>query len=77
MTRDLDHDGLGQAITDKALEQPRNAIVPHAPPKPASLLPLTTSKWNTKNLPWRLTSDITAAACASGLVAPLITIIDR
>lgn len=43
--------------------------------------PLTTPpkevKWNIKDLPWRITTDIMSAACASGLVAPLITIIDR
>lgn len=40
-------------------------------------LPRTPSKWNTDGLPQRVLTDITAAACASTLVAPLITIIDR
>lgn len=34
-------------------------------------------KWNTSNLGLRLSADITSAASASILVAPLITIIDR
>ncbi|MCJ1380182.1 hypothetical protein MMC17_003285 [Xylographa soralifera] len=32
---------------------------------------------NTQNLPWRIASDVTAAFCASILVAPVITIIDK
>ena len=75
MTRELDRNGLEGAITDKALEQ---RLLTHSPPKPSlGLSPAANAGWNTKNLPWRVTSDITAAACASGLVAPLITIIDR
>ncbi len=42
-----------------------------------SPLPRTPSKWNTEHLPQRILADIAAAACASTLVAPLITIIDR
>ena len=34
-------------------------------------------KWNTKNLGWRLASDLVAAASAASLVAPIISIIDR
>lgn len=34
-------------------------------------------QWNTKDLPWRLGSDVAAAASAGALVAPIITIIDR
>lgn len=41
------------------------------------MIPLKAHQWNTKSLPWRVTSDLTAATCASGLVSPLITIIDR
>ncbi|KAK2613666.1 hypothetical protein N8I77_000561 [Diaporthe amygdali] len=35
------------------------------------------SKWNTKNLAFRWAADIASASCAAGLVAPLISIIDR
>ncbi|KAL8834846.1 MAG: hypothetical protein Q9170_003588 [Blastenia crenularia] len=34
-------------------------------------------QWNTKHLSFRIASDTASAACAAGLVAPLITIIDR
>ena len=67
MTREVDRNGLPNTLG--------------LPPKPsivtAKAHPLHKSQWNTKELPWRLTSDLTAAACASGLVSPLITIIDR
>lgn len=35
------------------------------------------TKWNTKNLALRWAADIASASCAAGLVAPLISIIDR
>ena len=35
------------------------------------------SKWNTRNLVLRCAADIASASCAAGLVAPLISIIDR
>ena len=73
MTREVDRNGLPNTLAEGAL--------PGVPPKPSIVsskaLPLHKSQWNTKELPWRLTSDLTAAACASGLVSPLITIIDR
>lgn len=37
----------------------------------------TTGQWNTKNLGMRVGADLTAAACAGILVAPIITIIDK
>ncbi|KAK4200414.1 hypothetical protein QBC40DRAFT_71639 [Triangularia verruculosa] len=36
-----------------------------------------TRKWNTKNLPFRLGTDLVSAASAAVLVAPIISIIDR
>ncbi|KII88196.1 hypothetical protein PLICRDRAFT_110231 [Plicaturopsis crispa FD-325 SS-3] len=33
--------------------------------------------WNTSHLGWRLGSDVASAVCASSLVAPVITVIDR
>ncbi|KAL8955964.1 MAG: hypothetical protein Q9183_006466 [Haloplaca sp. 2 TL-2023] len=38
---------------------------------------MTSHTWNTKHLPSRIASDAASAACAAGLVAPLITVIDR
>ncbi len=35
------------------------------------------AKWNTKNLPLRLGTDLVSAASAAVLVAPIISIIDR
>ena len=35
------------------------------------------TKWNTKNLAFRLAADFASAASAASLVAPLISIIDR
>ncbi|KAH8900200.1 hypothetical protein GQ53DRAFT_601304, partial [Thozetella sp. PMI_491] len=35
------------------------------------------SKWNTKNLGWRLGADLMSAASAAVMVAPIISIIDR
>lgn len=34
-------------------------------------------KWNTHNLGLRLGADAVSAACSAGLVAPVISIIDR
>ncbi|THW78799.1 hypothetical protein D6D18_09426, partial [Aureobasidium pullulans] len=46
--------------------------------KPEIMAPTTsTSIWNTKNLSLRLAADITAAATAGALVAPVITAIDK
>ncbi|KAK5987985.1 putative membrane protein [Cladobotryum mycophilum] len=36
-----------------------------------------TTKWNTKNLSWRLGADAVSASCAGALIAPIISIIDR
>ncbi|KAK4693041.1 hypothetical protein P7C71_g4276, partial [Lecanoromycetidae sp. Uapishka_2] len=78
MTRNLDGNGLQGSIRDTVqLEPPPNVILPGSGVKPSTIVPLKITDWNTRNLPWRVTSDITAAACASGLVSPLITIIDR
>jgi hypothetical protein len=78
MTRNINRNGLEEAIRDQnQFHAPPNVIVSRTPPKPSSIIPLKEHKWNTKDLPWRVTADVTAAACASGLVAPLITMIDR
>ncbi|KAL8693036.1 MAG: hypothetical protein Q9218_002052 [Villophora microphyllina] len=45
---------------------------------PATVGPsIIQTQWNTKHLPSRIASDAASAACAAGLVAPLITILDR
>lgn len=36
-----------------------------------------TKRWNTQNLSKRLGVDVACAATAAGLVAPLITIVDK
>ena len=79
MTRNIPRTSLEEAINEKSqFDASPNVIVsrPHNKPPP-SIIPFQEQKWNTKDLPWRITSDVTAAACASGSVAPLITIIDR
>ncbi|KAK3176875.1 hypothetical protein OEA41_008201 [Lepraria neglecta] len=78
MTRNINRNGLEEAIrNENQFDAPPNVIVSRAPPKPPSIIPLKEHKWNTRDLPWRVATDVTAAACASSLVAPLITIIDR
>ncbi|MCJ1277287.1 hypothetical protein MMC21_005098 [Puttea exsequens] len=80
MTRNVEGNGLNGSLKDHPqIDTPRpHVILPRSPSKPSStVFTYENSKWNTKDLPWRVTSDITAAACASGLVAPVITIIDR
>lgn len=59
----------------------RNSIL-ETTHKPSALIPpsspLSVQHGSTKkNLPWRVASDVIAAASAAGLTAPLITIIDR
>jgi hypothetical protein len=45
--------------------------------KTTSQAPSQASVWNTKNFGWRLGADLTAAASAAVMVAPVITIIDK
>ena len=73
MTRNIDRNGLQETRDDNALQN----ITPKPGAIAAKALPWKERQWNTKALAWRLTADLTAAGCASGLVAPLITIIDR
>ncbi|KAI1345089.1 hypothetical protein F5Y15DRAFT_364837 [Xylariaceae sp. FL0016] len=54
--------------------------VPIPIPQPKSAIEMSSKlqeKWNTKNLGLRLGADLTSAACAASMVAPLISIIDR
>ena len=73
MTRKVDQGGLPQPLHSDKL--------PHIASKPAIIaseaLPWRTREWNTRHLPWRMTSDVVAAGTASGLVSPLIAAIDR
>ena len=47
-------------------------------PSKAATMPAELKKeWNTKNLGARLGADLTSAAAAASLVAPLISIIDK
>ena len=78
MTRNIPRNGLEEAIREKSqFAASPNVIVPRSHNKAPSIIPFQEQEWNTKDLPWRITSDVTAAACASGCVAPVITIIDR
>ena len=79
MTRSLDHHDLTESLADKARFQPPSnlTIPPRSRSLPTPVKPPNAEKWNTKDLPWRIVTDVTAAACASALVSPLITIIDR
>ena len=72
MTRELDPSDLAGSLGDKPAP-PKVIILPRPPPTPTSVHhhSLSSHEWNTKNLPWRVTSDLTAAASAAGLVAPL------
>jgi hypothetical protein len=38
---------------------------------------VNTRAWDTRNIGWRSSADVAAAASAGVLVAPIITIIDR
>lgn len=73
MTRKVDRNGLQDSLSDSPL--------PQISTKPGVIASKTLTwkerQWNTKDLSWRATSDLTAAGCASGLVSPVITIIDR
>ncbi|KAI1468866.1 uncharacterized protein F4812DRAFT_424954 [Daldinia caldariorum] len=63
---------------DKKLISPASPIP--LPRKDAVEMPpsgLQQQRWNTKNLGLRLGADLTSAACAASIVAPLIAIIDR
>lgn len=48
------------------------------PPKPATAAnPVLSIARNTNHLPLLVASDAASAACAAGLIAPLITVFDR
>ena len=51
--------------------------LPRSESQGSSISPDAGRRYNVQNLPWRITSDLTAAACASLLVAPLIAMIDK
>lgn len=61
MTRPADHQRLQDALLS---------------PSPGTLADQA-YQWNTKHLPWRMSSDIVAASCASGIVSPFVYMIDR
>lgn len=80
MTRPVDHNGLEGAIRERAgLSSPQEVTTsPSSCPRVAvNALSLQKPVWNTENLPWRITSDVAAAAATSGVVSPIITMIDR
>lgn len=79
MSPNVPLNGLQERLGEKPpYHQPSNPALSQPPNPDRKIESLErTNNWNTKDLSWRITSDITAAACASGLVSPLITMIDR
>ena len=73
MTRKVDRNGLQESLGDI----PITHVTSNSGIIESKALPPTKNQWNTHSIPWRLTSDAAAAGCASGLVSPLIAIIDR
>lgn len=73
MTRKVDRNGLQDSLGDNSIAQftSNPAIIE------SKALPPRTRQWNTHSITLRLASDAAAAGCASGLVSPLISIIDR
>lgn len=71
---------VNQLGRDAAVPQLTVKSTVNEPPyasRPSSPRSRSPSRWNTERLPQRVLTDITSAACASTLVAPLITMIDR
>ncbi|KAI1645652.1 uncharacterized protein F4817DRAFT_317494 [Daldinia loculata] len=65
---------------DVGVEKPLvNPASPSPIPLPGKDMPSSglQQRWNTKNIGLRLGADLTSAACAASMVAPLISIIDR
>lgn len=73
MTRKVDRNGLQETFGESSITH----ITSNPSIIESKALPPRKRQWNTRNIPWRLTSDAAAAGCASGLVSPFITIIDR
>ena len=73
MTCKDDRDGLQQPTANNGLQHvtPKSGVIA------SEALPWRERQWNTRDLSWRLISDIAAAGCAAGLVSPLIATIDR
>lgn len=70
----LDRNGVASA-KEHVPTVPSKGLIP---PQPTTVPPsMHQAAWNTKNLPLRAASDAASAACAAGLIAPLITIFDR
>ncbi|KAG5946688.1 hypothetical protein E4U59_003235 [Claviceps monticola] len=61
--------------TSSAADVPTLPAETHA--RQASATASLERNWNTRNLGWRLLVDVTGAACAGAIVAPVISIIDR
>lgn len=57
--------------------EPKKISLPKTQIERKDAAPKVENKWNTKNLAFRWAADIASACCAAGLVAPLISIIDR
>lgn len=78
---DRDNGGKpGEPAGQMRLEAPQHMSLTKTKPQQLErkdVAPAVENKWNTKNLALRWAADIASASCAAGLVAPLISIIDR
>ncbi|KAI3397734.1 hypothetical protein diail_10387 [Diaporthe ilicicola] len=73
-----DRDNSKPAVPACQMElEPNKISLPKTQIERKDAAPKVENKWNTKNLALRWAADIASACCAAGLVAPLISIIDR
>lgn len=64
-------------VSQLRLEPKTSIPLPKSQLERENVAPKVKSKWNTKNLPFRLAADLASATAAATVVAPLISIIDR
>ncbi|KAI4133228.1 MAG: hypothetical protein LQ338_000286 [Usnochroma carphineum] len=72
-------DGAGRKSVTSAQEHvPSLTTKAFGPSEPKTVTSSVQSvAWNARHVPLRVASDAASAACAAGLIAPLITILDR
>lgn len=75
MTQDND---TSKHVTTSSVHSPSSGPqIPVPSVKSGRLEPGKVVQWNTSNLGLRLAADLTSAATASALIAPIISVIDR
>lgn len=75
---ELRRNGSANSTAPMALEEiEKKPLMARASPKLEKVAVGGERAWNTSNLGYRLGSDALAALSAGGLVAPIITVIDR